>query len=62
MSRSSVRIIVFALFALPLLGACGTKGALYKPASAQDAQPPKMIRVTPVKTSSSAPTVDADGH
>ncbi|MEO7064797.1 MAG: lipoprotein [Dokdonella sp.] len=62
MSRSSVRVIVFVLFALPMLGACGSKGALYRPATAQDAQPPKMIKVTPVKTSSSAPTVDADGH
>ncbi len=62
MSRPSVRLVVFALIALPLLGACGNKGALYKPATAQDAQPPKMIQVTPVKTTSSAPTVDADGH
>ena len=62
MSRSSVRVIVFALVALPLLAACGSKGALYRPATAQDAQPPKMIQVTPVKTSSTGPTVDADGH
>ena len=62
MSRSAVRLIVLALFVLPLLGACGNKGALYKPATAQDAQPPKMMKVTPVKTTSSGPTVDADGH
>lgn len=62
MSRSSVRAIVLAFSVLPLLGACGSKGALYKPATEQDAQPPKMMPVTPVKTTSSAPTVDADGH
>ena len=62
MSRSSVRVIVFALCVLPLLGACGNKGALYKPATAQDAQPPKMIQATPVEIKSTGPTVDADGH
>lgn len=62
MSRSSIRVIVLALVALPLIGACGSKGALYKPASAQDAQAPKMIKVTPLKTSSTGPTVDANGH
>ncbi len=62
MSRSSVRFIVFALVALPLLAACGSKGALYRPATDQDAQPPKLMPVTPVKTTSAAPTVDANGH
>lgn len=62
MKAPTARAIVFALLALPLLGACGNKGALYKPASAQDVQPPKLMQVTPVKTSSAAPTVDANGN
>lgn len=62
MSRSSVRISVFVLVVLPLLAACGNKGALYKPASAQDVQPPKLMQAKPGKMTSPVPTVDADGH
>ena len=62
MSRLSLRAVALALVMLPLLAACGSKGALYKPASAADVRPAKMVQPMPVDISSTGPTVDADGH
>ena len=59
-SRPSVRFISLALIALPLLAACGNKGALYKPATAPDATP-QRVPVIPVQTPP-PPTSDSDGH
>lgn len=59
-SRPSVRVILLALIALPLLAGCGNKGALYKPAPAPDATP-QGVPVVPLQTPS-PPTSDSDGH
>lgn len=59
-SRPSVRVILLALIALPLLAGCGNKGALYKPATAPDT-PPQGVPVIPLQTPP-PPTSDSDGH